>query len=140
MKVRLILLISISIFAVTVFQTGLSVGRALGRSEQIEPPKQLLYLFAQAKIDDLASTGYWGHTNSDGCDFMCRVKRIYGDNNYVYLGENLYRGPCSVENAYKMWHDSPTHEEILKESYTDMVLLSHEYAPGQCYIIYNITR
>lgn len=87
---------------------------------------------AVAKLNDLANTGVWSHTNSDGCTLGCRVNKYVSES--AWVGENLYRGKCSVENAYKLWNLSPTHRDVLNHSYSHEVLVSREY-DGGCYIV-----
>jgi hypothetical protein len=88
---------------------------------------------AQSKLNDLLNTGYWSHTNSNGCDFKCRTAPYL--NYYSWIGENLYRGVCDKQTAYRLWRESPTHLEILNHPCTHQVLLIEEYAPGKCYMV-----
>ena len=88
---------------------------------------------AQDKLNDLLSTGYWSHTNSNGCDFTCRTKPYW--NYYSWIGENLYRGVCSEDNAYRLWRESPSHLEVLQHPYTEEVLLKQIYEENHCYMV-----
>jgi hypothetical protein len=111
--------------------------------EQIEPVKVPIELktvarkditkLAQDKLNDLALTGHWDHTNSNGCDFTCRAKPYLND--YLWIGENLYKGVCKKENAFRLWEKSPSHLEILNHEYNQEVLLMREYEENHCYII-----
>lgn len=92
-----------------------------------------LKTLAQDKINDLFSTGYWSHTNSNGCDFTCRTKPYW--NYYTWIGENLYKGPCYEEMAYKLWKESPSHLEVLQHPYTEEVLLKQTYEENHCYMV-----
>lgn len=92
-----------------------------------------LKTLAQDKINDLFSTGYWSHTNSNGCDYTCRTKPYW--KYYSWIGENLYKGVCNKENAYRLWRTSPSHLEILNHPSTEEVILMQEYAPNKCYIV-----
>jgi uncharacterized protein YkwD len=92
-----------------------------------------LKTLAQDKINDLFSTGYWSHTNSNGCDYTCRTKPYW--KYYSWIGENLYKGVCNRENAYRLWRTSPSHLEILNHPSTEEVILMQEYAPDKCYIV-----
>lgn len=92
-----------------------------------------LKTLAQDKINDLFSTGYWSHTNSNGCDYTCRTKPYW--KYYSWIGENLYKGVCNKENAYRLWRTSPSHLEILNHPSTEEVILMQEYAPDKCYIV-----
>lgn len=88
---------------------------------------------AENKLNDLISTNYWSHTNSDGCDFSCRT-RVYMEN-YSWIGENLYKGTCFKERAFKEWEKSPSHKEVLDHEYNQEVLLMGEYKENACYIV-----
>lgn len=88
---------------------------------------------ASNKLDDLVKTGYWSHTNSNGCDFRCRASRYV--NGYSWIGENLYRGKCSTENAYRLWEKSPEHKEILEHDSEYQILMQRSYTEDSCYII-----
>jgi len=94
-----------------------------------------LHTLAQNKLSDLLRTGYWSHSNSDGCNFSCRVNRYSLLSKYSWVGENLYRGVCSVDNAYRLWKTSPTHYEILQHASDEQVLVQAEYKEGRCYIV-----
>lgn len=88
---------------------------------------------AESKMNDLLSTGNWSHTNSNGCTFKCRTSPCL--EYYSWIGENLYKGPCNEDIAYKAWSESPSHLEVLQHPYTEEVILMQEYAPDRCYII-----
>lgn len=92
--------------------------------------EQTLESVARDKLKDLVTTGYWSHTNSDGCDFRCRTVGLH----YQWAGENLYKGDCSYYEAFKSWEESPGHKEVLEAPFTDEVLLKEHYEGG-CYII-----
>jgi hypothetical protein len=114
------------------------VGIEINTTPEIEPIKETvkyptLKTLAQDKINDLFNTGYWSHTNSNGCDYTCRTKPYW--NYYSWIGENLYKGVCNKENAYKLWRTSPSHLEVLNHPCTEEVILMQEYAPDKCYIV-----
>lgn len=114
------------------------VGIEINTTPEIEPIKEIvkyptLKTLAQDKINDLFTTGYWSHTNSDGCDFKCRTKPYW--KYYSWIGENLYKGVCDKENAYRLWRESPSHLEILNHPSTEEVILMQKYAPDKCYIV-----
>lgn len=90
---------------------------------------------AQSKLDDLLATGYWEHTNSNGCDYNCRTKEYTENGQYSWVGENLYRGICSEDNAYRLWKLSPTHKEILDHESDEEVLVSGSYGENLCYYV-----
>lgn len=92
---------------------------------------------ANLKLRDLVRSGVWSHTNSDGCTFKCRSDKYlytYGGQ-YYWVGENLYRGVCSIENAYRLWRLSPAHYEVLRHYSDEQVLVGAEYKPGYCYYV-----
>lgn len=92
-----------------------------------------LRMVAEDKLADLVRTNHWEHTNSNGCDFGCRVE---GYDNYVWIGENLYRrkGECDIAQAYRMWEDSPSHLSVLLKDADEEVLL--EGSNGEyCYLV-----
>lgn len=99
--------------------------------KKVETPT--LKTLAQDKINDLFSTGYWSHTNSNGCDYTCRTEPYW--KYYSWIGENLYKGVCNKENAYRLWRTSPSHLEVLNHPCTEEVILMQEYAPDKCYIV-----
>ena len=88
---------------------------------------------AQEKMNDLMATDCWDHTNSNGCDFICRTKSYRND--YSWIGENLYRGVCNKETAFRMWRESPSHLEVLNHEYNQEVLLIREYEENHCYMV-----
>jgi len=97
----------------------------------VEKKEKVLRDLAETKLKDLLNTGYWSHTNSNGCDFKCRTDGF----NYSWIGENLYKGPCNIEYAMELWKGSPTHNENLQHKYTEEVILKGYYTDDYCYII-----
>lgn len=95
-----------------------------------------LYSLAQSKLNDLVSTGYWSHTNNNGCDFHCRTNGYtWNGGIYSWIGENLYRGKCDADNAYKLWRLSPAHNAVLEHDYDEEVLLHASYGDNKCYYV-----
>jgi len=96
-----------------------------------------LTVIAKEKVKDLETTGYWSHTNSNGCSFRCRVRSYLATNGgrYSWIGENLYKGTCDVDNAYGLWELSPAHNEVLKHGYDEQVLLTGKYGESGCYYV-----
>lgn len=97
-----------------------------------------LYNLTEEKLNDLVATDYWDHTNSDKCDWQCRLKRSKIKGSYEWIGENLWRNEieqgCSIEKAIKAWHKSPTHHENLVHSYDREVMLTGSNE-SYCYIV-----
>ena len=99
------------------------------------PYNEALTKIANDKLDDLVATGYWEHTNSNGCDYHCRIRQYLGNDMYSWVGENLYKGVCSVQHAYSLWEKSPSHKAVLDHEYNTEVLLSRQFNEEECYII-----
>ena len=98
---------------------------------QTKESKQTLHIFGAKKLIDLQA-GNWSH-DSIGCNYQCRVNKTM----YSWVGENLYKGDCDVNQAYKLWNNSPTHLALLQKQ-SDIELLSVSIpVDGQCYIILN---
>jgi hypothetical protein len=91
--------------------------------------------FAMNKLNDLIATDFWSHTNSNGCNFTCRVQGYTRGGKYSWLGENLYRGTCDEQNAYRLWKLSPKHNEVLQHYADEQVLVHAEYADNRCYYV-----
>lgn len=116
-----------------------------GLTEQVEEAQAIeqialesgLTTIAREKIKNLETTGYWSHTNSNGCSFRCRVRSYLATNGgrYSWIGENLYKGTCDVDNAYRLWELSPAHNEVLKHGYDEQVLLTGKYGGSGCYYV-----
>ncbi len=68
-----------------------------------------------AKFGNLESTQYFEHTDTNeyGCDFACRVNKVFPSFLGHDVSENLYHGPCNKDNAYVQWEHSPKHKENL---------------------------
>lgn len=87
---------------------------------------------AQVKMNDLVNTNYWSHTNSNGCNYDCRIKGMP----YVWMGEDLYKGTCNLAYAYKLWYASPTHAYVLRHPYKGEVILMQKMKnSNDCYIV-----
>lgn len=91
-----------------------------------------LYTVSRLKINDLVSTGYWSHDNSDGCDLKCRLENMIGDD-IEEVGESLYHGECDIRTAISLWEQSPAHKELLDEDYRSAILLVTA-SEDDCYI------
>lgn len=124
-----IILISASIGALL----GIFITIALAPDSAKSDPN-LVYLsqFTKDKMTDLLKTDFFEHTNSNGCDFDCRTKEQPGP----VIGEDLYKGPCSLAMAYAMWLNSPKHKEVLEKGFNQVVIMG-EQKEDMCYIVYN---
>lgn len=91
-----------------------------------------LMMVSTIKLMDLRDTGHWSHTNSNGCTYQCRVIDHMQD--YDWMGENLYEGPCSIENAVRLWIKSPTHNKVLRHPYNEIVFLKAQNG-DHCYYV-----
>jgi len=96
---------------------------------------EVLTKIANDKLDDLVATGYWAHTNSNGCNYDCRVGQYLNEDMYSWIGENIYRGICSEQSAYDLWEKSVTHKAVLDHESDREVLISRPYDEENCYII-----
>lgn len=105
--------------------------------ETKSPRESELYTLAMLKLNDLVSTGYWSHDNSDGCTFMRRAEKYLVSNGgkYVWIGENIYHGVCNKRSAYKSWESSPSHKEILDHYSDEEVLVSSKSNNNECYYV-----
>lgn len=103
-------------------------------ARQMITPKTL-YDLAYAKVQDLEQTGYWSHTNSDGCDFNCRTQEYTSNGQYSWIGENLYKGKCDIDYAYTLWQQSPSHLAVLQHAYDEEALLQGSYGEDKCYYV-----
>lgn len=141
-KVRVTICIVVLLGALFLF--GYLFGSPQGQpsTEETQAIKQVtsesgLTVIAKEKVKDLETTGYWSHTNSNGCSFRCRVRSYLATNGgrYSWIGENLYKGTCDVDNAYRLWELSPAHNEVLKHGYDEQVLLTGKYGKSGCYYV-----
>lgn len=110
------------------------LGTLVAQPKEVEQSTtDILYEFNQDKMADLQATGYWSHANSDGTTWAERSEEfpLYGT-----LGENLYKGECSVINAIEMFKQSPSHLAILEGEYTHVVM-TMEHNGQDCYAVLN---
>lgn len=125
--ILIVLTVVITLMGLSIYKT--EINRRSGNE------KDWLYLLAKDKLDDLVATNYWSHTNSDGCDFgSCRVPKFAYIRNWI--GENLYKGPCDIQLAFKKWEASPSHNEVMYHYATNEILLIQEYDNNMCYIVW----
>lgn len=87
------------------------------------------------KLTDLITTGVWGHTSSNGCDFECRSDKLVNMLWVKKVGENLYHGRCDIAHAYDKWEKSPAHKVVLDMESDFEILRYRKASDGQCYII-----
>ena len=107
---------------------GMLIGSYLGQSS-----------LAEAKLQELQETHFWAHDNEDGTTFHDR--RIKYAKNSEWAGENLYKGPCDIRNAMKLFEESPTHKAVLDHDY-DTVEVQMEPIEGDedwCYGVFIFT-
>ena len=97
-----------------------------------------LQLLANTKINDLFKTSYWSHTNSNGCDYNCRVKTL--DVDHQWIGENIYKNigkNCNINEAFAAWELSPKHKANLDHKQDKSVLVSRQIN-NTCYIVLEV--
>jgi len=92
------------------------------RAENGLPPyrlNDLLNAAARRHSDDMASTGRIDHTGADGSTARQRVL----DTGYPaqFVGENIYGGQVTVDDAWNYWVNDPPHRAVLLNAqYVDM--------------------
>jgi len=89
---------------------------------------------AQDKLNDLVATNTWSHTNSDGCNYSCRLKKFVPT--FTWIGENLYKGNCDINNALNMFQKSPIHKANLDHQFTYQTMQMQNIGNNQCYIVF----
>ncbi|RME66362.1 MAG: CAP domain-containing protein, partial [Caldilineae bacterium] len=101
------------------------------------PPLRVHPLLTQAAalhIQDMVTSGHYGHTGSDGSNVHQRVART----GYVvdgWAGE-IWAAYGTVEQAFAMWMESPPHREsILNPHYQEMGVATGWHPNGRQLII-----
>lgn len=94
--------------------------------------------------EDMASKGYWpdssycaqfgisGHCDSLGRTFMQRILS-FGDDPFVYLGENIARGSGSAQWVFDGWKSSPGHNANMLDSRYNAAGVARAYGPWGWY-------
>ncbi len=97
-----------------------------------------LYTLAKLKLEDLQASDYFSHNRStDNADFSTRVSEINTEG-YGYYGEILYVGKCDIQEATRLWNDSPKHAVIMHDlTNNEMIMLMGRTKkdPNACYIV-----
>ncbi len=62
--------------------------------------------------NDMATKGYFSHTDSTGRDAFTRM-RSFGYNYNTWLGENIAGGYSDAANTFNQWKTSPGHNEVM---------------------------
>lgn len=124
-KILAIFFLSLSssgIFATSITpQTILSLTNQTRQSLSLKPLQihPMLSAAAQAKADDMATRGYFAHTNPDGATMDTWFERA--GYQYLYAGENLAVHYESAEGVTQGWLASPSHREnIINPEYVDI--------------------
>ena len=74
---------------------------------------------AQAKAEDMANSGYFGHADEHGNRMAYWIKSVGYD--YLRAGENLGKGFSSVEAVMQAWTNSPTHyANLVNDNYSEI--------------------
>jgi len=92
-------------------------------------PKQPLYEIVDLKLNDLVSTDYWSHVNSDGKTLHDRRLEA---NIQKETGEVLAKGYCTLPKVVEAWLQSPTHKDIIVD-YWDSAVIRFERDGMNCY-------
>lgn len=75
---------------------------------------------AQLHIYDMIQNNFYSHVSSDGSSFSTRLREA-GYSGYSTLGENIFKGPQTVESAMRGWLNSPGHcRNIMNSRFKDM--------------------
>ncbi len=97
-----------------------------------------LFTLGKRKLSDLQKTNYWSHTDSDNCDFSCRISKI---NNFSsWIGEDLYKGPCDISNAINAFEHSPPHKQVLDHNFDYINITIGKSDTGDCYMVFNFAE
>ena len=62
--------------------------------------------------NDMATKGYFSHTDSAGRDPFTRM-RSFGYTHNTWLGENIAAGYSDAANTFNQWKNSPGHNEVM---------------------------
>jgi uncharacterized protein (TIGR03437 family) len=62
--------------------------------------------------NDMATKGYFSHTDSTGRDPFTRM-RSFGYTYNTWLGENIAAGYSDAANTFNQWKNSPGHNEVM---------------------------
>jgi hypothetical protein len=130
----IIFIIAIGIPAITILPYKSNNIQGIETIQSNNNTTNWLYKFAQDKMNDLTTSAYWSHTNSNGCNFTCRTKYLLDKNNVTWIGEDLYKGTCDLNYTMKLWNESPDHKAILDHAYTREVLIT-EKVNNTCFTI-----
>jgi uncharacterized protein YkwD len=88
---------------------------------------------------DMADTGKIDHTGSDGSTAKRRVQ----DTGYEaqWVGENIYGGVATVDDAWDFWTQEPFHRQnLLSPQYTDVGIGVAKSGPGTYYYTMDLAR
>jgi uncharacterized protein YkwD len=97
-------------------------------------PEEKLQKIVDAKLNELMTTNYFEHENTDGCNLDCRTQKEGWKG--LWLGENLYYGTCDLTNAINLWNQSPAHKEILESEFNfGNLVIGQADEKGYCYMV-----
>jgi hypothetical protein len=94
--------------------------------------------------EDMASKGYWpdstycaqfgilGHCDSLGRTFIQRILS-FGNDSFIYLGENIARGSGSAQWVFDGWKSSPGHNANMLDSRYNVAGVARAYGPWGWY-------
>jgi uncharacterized protein YkwD len=112
------------------------------RAENGLPPyklNDLLNASARRHSDDMASTGRIIHTGADGSSAKQRVL----DTGYKvqFVGENIYGGRVTVDDAWNYWSTDPDHRAVLlNPQYVDIGISVVKGKGGWYYFTMDVAR
>lgn len=88
---------------------------------------------------DMASQGYFGHTDSRGRDPFQRLQ-AFGYPSNSWRGENLAAGYSDAWNTFKQWRDSPPHRANWTNAHYTSIGISRVYSASSEYGYYWVTE
>jgi uncharacterized protein (TIGR03437 family) len=85
--------------------------------------------------NDMATKGYFSHTDSTGRDPFTRMK-AFGYNLNTWLGENIAAGYSDAANTFNQWKNSPGHNEVMLHPEFKVIGIGRIANPSSYYRFY----
>lgn len=117
MKNKILIFFTFIIFAITIYLLNGFSTKVIAQGNPYEAKLlSTMDILAEQSITNHSATGEFSHTLIDGCDFHCRNIRANKPSNSV-TAENLYLGPCDINNAFSLFEKSPSHKANIDHGY-----------------------
>lgn len=100
-----------------------------------DPHLEQLFQLAYIKMNDLIDNNNWEHNLTDNSEFEHRSIQVEGWN-----GENLYQGPCNIQNAMNKFYESPKHKEVLDHGYNYGNIIIAPDGNNECYMVFILNQ